>query len=525
MRSGQRCWGWPLFLAALAAGTVGCRTRNTEPPAPTQPYRGLTITVGAIGHGDRGLLEIVAAQRGEWAASRGAQVEIRGPVDVGSLQGIDVLIFAGDRLGDLVDTGALAVLPEALVLPPARKEPEEATALPAEPGPDEGRDADPDALRFTEIAPAFRNQVARYGDDRMAFPLGGTALVLVYDRAAFDRAANRAAAEDESLALRPPRTWEQLDALAKFFEGRDWDGDGAADHGIALPLGPDTEFLGDAIFLARAASLGQHRDQYSFLFNADTMAPRIDSPPFVAALEALQALRAFGPPEMAKFDADAARRAFRGGKVALLIDRAEMAGRWSHGKALIGVAPLPGSERVYDPARKQWEDAKPGNDPSYLPFGGGWLVGINRAVADKQRDAAIDFARYLISPDTARRTAADHAFPILPVRSPLLSSGPPDARAALGVDARQWSDAVNQTLIARRVIPGLRIPQAEGYLTDLSRQRVAALGDEHQPAESALKEIANAWARRTEELGGARQTWHYRRSLNALVTTPEPPER
>ena len=58
---------------------------------------------------------------------------------------------------------------------------------------------------------------------------------------------------------------------------------------------------------------------------------------------------------------------------------------------------------------------------------------------------------------------------MLPVRSSLLSQGPPDPRAALGVDARQWSDAVNQTLIARRVVPGLRIPQAEGYLADLSR--------------------------------------------------------
>ena len=159
--------------------------------------------------------------------------------------------------------------------------------------------------------------MAKYGNDRMAFPYGGTALVLVYDRAAFDRAANRAAAEKESLALRPPRTWEQLDALARFFQGRDWDGDGTADHGIALALGPDPEFLGDAIFLARAASLGQHRDQYSFLFNADTMAPRIDSPPFVAALEALRALKASGPPGMAEFDAEAAREAFREGKVAL----------------------------------------------------------------------------------------------------------------------------------------------------------------------------------------------------------------
>jgi multiple sugar transport system substrate-binding protein len=526
MRSGRSWWSWPLVLAALLSGTSGCGTGRTAPPAPSQPFRGLTITVGAVGNGDRGLLETVAGQRGEWAASQGAQVVIRGSVDPGSLQGVDVLVFAGDRLGDLVDAGSLAVLPEALVLPTSAKNPDEAGNEPAEPGAGEpGGETEPDPLRFADIAPAFRDQVAKYGSDRMAFPYGGSALVLVYDRAAFDRAANRTAAEKESLALRPPRTWEQLDALARFFHGRDWDGDGAADHGIVLALGPDAEFLGEAIFLTRAASLGQRLDQYSFLLNYDTMVPRIDSPPFVAALEALVALKASGPPGMADFDSEAARQAFRGGKVALMIDRAEMAARWSHGKTLIGVAPLPGSERVYDPARKQWEEARPVNDPGYLPFGGGWLVGINRAAMGKQREAAIDFARYLISPDTARRVRADRAFPMLPVRSALLGQGPPDPRAALGVDARQWSDAVNQTLIARRVIPGLRIPQTEGYLTDLSRKRCAALGNEHEPAESALKEVAHAWTRRTEELGRARQSWHYRRSLNALVTPPEPPER
>jgi multiple sugar transport system substrate-binding protein len=112
---------------------------------------------------------------------------------------------------------------------------------------------------------------------------------------------------------------------------------------------------------------------------------------------------------------------------------------------------------------------------------------------------------------------------MLPVRSALLSQGPPDPRAALGVDARQWSDAVNQALIGRRVVPGLRIPQADGYLADLSRKRIAVMGGE--PAEPALKEVAAAWAARTKQLGTARQTWHYRRSLNSLATLPEPPQR
>src|SRR5262249_27762396 len=160
------------------------------------------------------------------------------------------------------DVGALAVLPESLVLPPAPKEaddPDAETVDGAQTRSDANEVVDP--LRFAEVIPAFRDQVTKYGSDRMAFPYGGTALELVYDRAAFERPENRTAAETQLLSLKPPGTWEQLDALAHFFQGRDWNGDGTADHGIALALGSDTGRLGEAIFLARAASLGQHRDQ------------------------------------------------------------------------------------------------------------------------------------------------------------------------------------------------------------------------------------------------------------------------
>ena len=132
----------------------------------------------------------------------------------------------------------------------------------------------------------------------------------------------------------PPATWEQLDSLAKFFHGRDWSGDGKPDLGIALALGAGTDGLGDATFLARSASLGQHRDHYSFLFDSDTMAPRIDTPPFVEALRGLVALKGYGPRAMEQFDADRAQAAFRTGDVALLIDRAERADAWSHGKPI-----------------------------------------------------------------------------------------------------------------------------------------------------------------------------------------------
>jgi multiple sugar transport system substrate-binding protein len=502
-------------LAAVGmVGLLGCHSGSATSTAPSKPYQGIKIEVGVVG--DPAILETVDAQRGEWTATRGAELAIhKTPVDPASFQGVDVVLFQGDRLGDLVASKALAEFPEADLRPPPSPEWEPETETE-----EKARVASLDALQFSGIAPAFRDQVSRYGSDRLALPLGGSALVLAYRRDAFEREANRAEAAKEDMTLGPPKTWAELDALARFFQGRDWSGDGTKAHGIALALGPDPEGVGNAVLLARAAALGQHRDQYSFLFDADSMTPRIDSPPFVEALGALAALKDFGPPGVAAFDADAARRAFREGEVALLIDRAERASLW--GDKPVGIAPLPGSERVYDPARKVWESASPLNQPSYLPFGGGWLVGVSRAAEGRRRAAAIDFAKYLISPEVSNRVVANRAAAMLPIRFNQMGKGPPDPRAAPGVDPKQWSDAVSRTLLAARVVPGLRIPDADDYLADLGKARVAAVQGES--ADHALQSAARAWTDRTRALGTKRQLWHYRRSLNSLATLPEPPE-
>jgi multiple sugar transport system substrate-binding protein len=78
-------------------------------------------------------------------------------------------------------------------------------------------------------------------------------------------------------------------------------------------------------------------------------------------------------------------------------------------------------------------------------------------------------------------------------------------------------------LTAERVVPGLRIAGADGYLSDLAKARRSALGGESP--EQALRSVAKAWIERTTALGLERQLWHYRRSLNTLATLPQPPER
>ena len=515
--SGRNRCDWLLLIGVVLL--AGCR--NNEPAPSNRPpsFPGISIKVGALG--GVAILAGVSPQRGEWEASRKGSIAIRDEsLTLETLSDIDVVLFPAQQLGDLVNAGVLAPIPNAAVLPP--RPPEDETGNQEQRERDIAKAALDDTFQYKDIAPAFREDVSKYGPERVALPCGGSALVLVYRRDAIESVPNREAARQAGLSLeQPPATWPQLDALAKFFQGRDWNGDRAPGHGIAVALGADVEGVGNATFLARAASLGLHRDQYSFLFDADDMSPRIASPPFVEALRGLAALKAYGPPGMERFDAAAARQAFRNGKVAFLIDRAERAATWSNGK-LVGVAPLPGSDRVFEPSRQEWTPSSPRNAPSYLPDGGGWLVGINGRLAGTQRDAALDFAKYLANPENSNRLRAERAFPLLPVRTSQMGQGMPDPLSAPDVDSRLWSDAVSRTLLAERVVPGLRIPGADGYLGELSKARAAAAAG--LAPDKALADVAKAWTERTKAAGTQRQLWHYRRSLNTLSTLPQPPE-
>ena len=46
-----------------------------------------------------------------------------------------------------------------------------------------------------------------------------------------------------------------------------------------------------------------------------------------------------------------------------------------------------------------------------------------------------------------------------------------------------------------------------------------------EPAGLALEVAAQDWKNRTKSLGGERQLWHYRRGLNRLTTSKEPPPK
>ena len=215
----MRKWRTTLLglIAVLGATMTGC-WQETKPPENASPsFRGVTVKVGAID--EAGLLAGVTAHGGEWKASREGAIAIREqPVTLGTATEVDVLLFPGDRLGDLIDADLLAAIPNEAVMPPAR----EAT-VPGEPSRSEETAGETkpaeDPYDFMGVAAPYRDQVTRYGNERMALPYGGSALVLVYRRDAFEREANRTAAADKGIKLESPKTWDQLDALAQILPG------------------------------------------------------------------------------------------------------------------------------------------------------------------------------------------------------------------------------------------------------------------------------------------------------------------
>ena len=81
---------------------------------------------------------------------------------------------------------------------------------------------------------------------------------------------------------------------------------------------------------------------------------------------------------------------------------------------------------------------------------------------------------------------------MLAVRLSQLTQGMTNPRTAPGVEGRPWADAVARTLNAEKVMPGLRIPDAAGYLADLSNSRVAAMTGT-ESVEVALARLEKAW--------------------------------
>jgi multiple sugar transport system substrate-binding protein len=101
----------------------------------------------------------------------------------------------------------------------------------------------------------------------------------------------------------PPKTWQQLLAVTKFFNGKDWNGDGDPDDGISLHLRTGGQGMFHfmslsapfAITPAPGDDIGKVTKYHNvYWFDPDDLTPLINQPGHVAALEFLKELAATG---------------------------------------------------------------------------------------------------------------------------------------------------------------------------------------------------------------------------------------
>jgi multiple sugar transport system substrate-binding protein len=219
------------------------------------------------------------------------------------------------------------------------------------------------------IAPAVAN-LMKWGDHWYGTNNDHDAQVLYYRRDILEDPKWQAQFKQEMGHDMPVAmdTWEDVLEIAKFFNGKDWNGDGKPDNGISLHL----KVGGQGFFHFMALSAPYvvipypgnpptKVDKYHnvYWFDPETMEPLINSPGHVKALEMLLALSKAGSPAMWGWSLGEAWADFLSGNSVMVFswgDVGSLAEDPSQSKITgkLGARGIPGTKTPYDMEKKQF---------------------------------------------------------------------------------------------------------------------------------------------------------------------------
>jgi multiple sugar transport system substrate-binding protein len=254
-----------------------------------------------------------------------------------------------------------------------------------------------------------------------------------------------------------------------------------------------------------------HRDQVSALFRFDTMAPLIDQPPFIRALEELVAAAKAGGFTEQRLTPQQAFAALRAGKCGMAItwppcdlaaasDNAaasENAAAGDNAAAPIAVALLPGAKQAYRFGTKKW-DARGEDESSHVPLLAisGRLAAVVSSTADPRR--AQNFVLWLASRDVSQQVGP-HSQATTLFRDSQIASSTRWTGALAASASRQYAEALAESLRLPRALLSPPLPGRADYLTALDEAVSAALAG--TPPKEALTAAARRWQEITEKQG------------------------
>ncbi len=480
-----------LFVAAaLSLVLCGCPNPSTpvesdRDPAPTsnEPVRVLVVD-------DPELAEVIERQ---WRARAEGEIKIEQTtseklVAAEGRLGADAVIYPAALIGELAERQLIVPVPDDVLNGPQ--------------------------LARREILELVRLHEATWGKQTYAVPFGSPQLTLLYRADIFER-----------LGLQPPETWDEYESLAARLADRNELGDLAppADapwYGTAEPLG---QGWAGQVLLARAAAYARHRSRYSTLFNYNTMAPLIDGPPFVKALEQLAAAAKHGPPEaihrlpeIKGFSPHDVRREFLAGHCAMALTwpsgaKAESGDSQSAAKVPTGIAPLPGSLEVCNAFDGKWEPRRAEERLSVpLLSSTGRLGSATKEARDSR--AALNVLVWLSGSEWSS-DIAPHSRETTLYRTTHLAAPRTWVDDSLdSTAATQYAEVVAQSQDCSVWLFSIRIPGRHAYLAALDNA-VHQVVAEDELATDALRAAAARWRAITIDRGVEPQRRAYERSL------------
>lgn len=331
--------------------------------------------------------------------------------------------------------------------------------------------------------------------------------------------AEKWAVEGDGSKWSVPTTWEAVNAHSKFLAGKKDPLTGLPAHGFLDPMkgwgGFSFYFLED-----RATAYAKHPDDPAWLFDPETMKPRVNNPAFVQAIQDVMDLKNIkGAYPADQINADPGTTAFQqflagtGSMIAWWGDVGSNA-RTSDSSVVgdvVGFSTLPGSERVYNSKTSEWEDKR--NEAPNMAFIG-WGIYVTSRVEgdDKKQKAAWSAAAHLGGKDLSLWTSA-YPSGFQPYRN---SHFEYDEWEAAGYDREFVEDYLGSNADSynhKNAAIEPRIPGIFQYYSVAEDELAKGFSGHYGSAQETADAIAKAWEKITDQIGREDQIAIYKASL------------
>ena len=319
-----------------------------------------------------------------------------------------------------------------------------------------------------------------------------------------------------------PTTWQDMNAMTVALKGQTDPLTGLPAFGFLDPLKYQWGGFGFYFLEDRATAYVKHPDDPAWLFDPETMRPRVNNPGWVQAIQDVMDLVAADayPPDQLNADPNTtAFSQFLGGTGAALTWWGDVGSnaRTSDTSVVgdvVGFSINPGSTRRYNHAAGAWEEnlSEPNFAPNLAYLGWGVYV-TNRVSGDeKKRKAAWSAAAHLGGKDLSLWTAA-YPSGFQPYRNSHFNF---DEWVAAGYDRAFVEDYLGSNRDSYNhpnaaIEP--RIPGIFQYYSIAEDELVKGINGQYASAQETADAIAAAWEGITDQIGREGQIALYKASL------------